>query len=691
MSSPRFAPGIRAKVLLASSALLLIPWIGYAFVAEMERFLRDGQARMLSDNARAVATLVQERSHVTAGGTRIPRDIAPPLAGPIELDGVVDQDWLAQGADVRGYGGERLAELHGAWTPQSLSFSHAVGRHGDHVYAFFDVSDDRVVYCAEGDTGCDHVRVSVQYSGERLQRHVVSAAQPGPVSVRTSEAAKPIEGVWRERERGYTVELKLPAAGLQQLAFAVADADEPAGNIAAVIVTEERLAEERTGFEATADVAAVLEGMSRANLRIWLVDGIGNVVLRTGTLQAAPPPEPPTDAIGKAIEVLREALVSPPRRGFVDPLAQASRLDTAEIEWALAGQPVSRVNERLAAGSRIDAAAHPIQIKGETVGAVLVEQSSESIARIRELALERLLLATLAAFVCGALILIIYVSHVSSRLRKLRDEAERAIDSAGRVRELAVGSTSGDEIGDLSRSYSAVLKRLAQYTDYLEHLARRLNHELRTPIAVVRSSLDNLRSEASGGSTVYIERAEAGLDRLAAILSRMSEATRLEEIMGRAERETFDLNAVVRGCAEGYRLAYAPLEIRYRGPDRPIGLSGLPDLIAQMLDKLVENAAEHATPSTPVDIVLEAEDVTAVLRVRNEGAPLPAAMEGRLFESMVSVQEGKASGIPHLGLGLYIVKLIAQFHHGAASAANRSDKTGVEVTVRLARYLSDPA
>jgi K+-sensing histidine kinase KdpD len=65
-------------------------------------------------------------------------------------------------------------------------------------------------------------------------------------------------------------------------------------------------------------------------------------------------------------------------------------------------------------------------------------------------------------------------------------------------------------------------------------------------------------------------------------------------------------------------------------------------------------------------------------------------MEGRLFESMVSVR-GKASDVPHLGLGLYVVRLIARFHHGSASAANRTDRPGVEVTVRLARYVSDPA
>ncbi len=55
-------------------------------------------------------------------------------------------------------------------------------------------------------------------------------------------------------------------------------------------------------------------------------------------------------------------------------------------------------------------------------------------------------------------------------------------------------SRAGDEIGDLSRSFSSVLARLAEYASYQEQMASRLSHELRTPIAVVRSSLDNLKS-----------------------------------------------------------------------------------------------------------------------------------------------------------------------------------------------------
>ena len=699
-STPRrFAPGIRAKVLFASSALLLIPWIGYAFVAEMVRFLNDGQTRMLADSASAVAALVQERAKVVMASPGAD-DLAPALAKPIELDGFIEQDWIAQGAQVRGYGGTRLAETSGLWTAESLSFSHAVARHGDHLYAFFDVTDDRIVYCAtEGSTACDHIRISVKTAGGKPRRYAVSASAPGPIKAAALEPgsasqddAVVIEGVWRERERGYTVELRLPAAGVQQIAFAVADVDDASGLVSAVITTEERTAAQpRSGFAVSEEVAAVLDAMARANLRIWVVDRHGTVIGRAGDIQPPPPSDTATAAVRRALEPLRSFVFGAQPQVFVDPLASASRLNTPEIIDALAGARAMRMHARGSSAARINAAAHPIEIGGEIAGAALVEQTTESISHMREIALERLLLATLGAFVCGALILVFYVSHVSNRLRRLRDEAERAIDSAGRIRGLVAGSTTSDEIGDLSRSYSAVLQRLAQYTDYLENLARRLNHELRTPIAVVRSSLDNLRSEAvAEHSSVYIDRAEAGLNRLSAILSRMSEATRLEDIMRRSEREMFDVDAVVGGCVEGYRVAYAPQEIRYTGPGHAVRVSGVPDLIAQMLDKLVENATEYASARSAIDVTLEEDDADVVLRVRNDGPPLPEAMEGGLFESMVSVP-GKASGVPHLGLGLYIVKLIARFHQGSASAANTADGAGVVVTVRLARYVSDPA
>ena len=69
--------------------------------------------------------------------------------------------------------------------------------------------------------------------------------------------------------------------------------------------------------------------------------------------------------------------------------------------------------------------------------------------------------------------------------------------------------------------------------------------------------------------------------------------------------------------------------------------------------------------------------------MENEGAPLPAGMHERLFDSMVSIRGEQKSDEPHLGLGLYIVRLIAEFHRGRVRAADRDQGKGVVVSVSL--------
>ena len=113
-------------------------------------------------------------------------------------------------------------------------------------------------------------------------------------------------------------------------------------------------------------------------------------------------------------------------------------------------------------------------------------------------------------------------------------------------------------------------------------------------------------------------------------------------------------------------------------------LRGAPDLFAQMLDKLVANAVEFSQRDEPVRIRRRREGHAH----REQQRPAAAAeMAGRLFESMVSVRADGAGEPhlarkePHLGLGLYIVRLIAQFHGGEARAANREDGSGVVMRV----------
>jgi signal transduction histidine kinase len=228
----------------------------------------------------------------------------------------------------------------------------------------------------------------------------------------------------------------------------------------------------------------------------------------------------------------------------------------------------------------------------------------------------------------------------------------------------------------------------ARYNAYLEALAGRLSHELRTPVAVVRSSLENLHAERTPEETrTYVARAEEGLVRLSTILARMTEASRLEQSLSAAVRERFDAAAVVRGCAEGYRLAYAPRAFEVAVPAEPVPARGAADLLAQMLDKLVENAVDFAAAGTAIRISLNSRERGVLLRVENEGSPLPDAIRDSLFDSMVSLRSERSDGVPHLWLGLYIGRLIAEFHGGTLRAENLPGARGVAFEATLARAL----
>jgi signal transduction histidine kinase len=287
--------------------------------------------------------------------------------------------------------------------------------------------------------------------------------------------------------------------------------------------------------------------------------------------------------------------------------------------------------------------------------------------------------------VAGSLVILLgFATRLTSRIRRLHSEAEQAIDAQGRVRGAITTTNAKDEIGDLARTTASMLARLKDYNAYLESMAGRLSHELRTPVAVVRSSLDNLKAhELPAGARVYVERAGEGVERLGRLISRLSEATRLERMLESAERERFDLKALVEGCVEGYRSAHASHEFDFAHPPAPISIDGVPDAIAQALDKLVENAMDFAPPGSTIGIELQLAGRYARLSVQNAGPALPDTGGAALFESLVSHRTIAGRREAHLGLGLYVVRLVAEAHGGDARAQNLPDKSGVRFEVDL--------
>src|SRR5260221_2796971 len=195
---------------------------------------------------------------------------------------------------------------------------------------------------------------------------------------------------------------------------------------------------------------------------------------------------------------------------------------------------------------------------------------------------------------------------------------------------------------------------------------------------------DGIRDHCvTGVQTCALPISDEGVKRLSLLIARMSEAAQLEGILQGSEKEYFDLAAVVSGCVDGYRLVYPSAQFEFSRPSNPIMIKGLPDAIAQLLDKLIQNATDFAAPDTAIVTSVFTESGDALLTVENRGPAISAAVLPTLFTSMVSAREHGGNQHSHLGLGLYIVRLIADFHGGDVSASNLRDNSGVRFEFRI--------
>ena len=266
-----------------------------------------------------------------------------------------------------------------------------------------------------------------------------------------------------------------------------------------------------------------------------------------------------------------------------------------------------------------------------------------------------------------------------------RRRSGRAARSAAECR----APPRGDELGALARSFTELLERLREHTEYLRTLASKLSHELRTPLAVVTTSLDNLEHEVKAqGAEEYLQRLRQGAERLDGILAAMSEATELEQAIRETAAQPFDLAAVVASCCAAYRDVYPEREIAYRGDvrsgdDRRLGRArrAAPRQARRQRRELQPPQAAASTSRSPQP------GNELVLSVANRGPPLPAKMRGRLFDSLVSIREQR-DGRPHLGLGLHIAALVADFHGGRCEADDLPDGSGVVFRVWFPRKVA---
>jgi two-component system, OmpR family, sensor histidine kinase ChvG len=663
---------LRGKLLFLALAMLVVPWVGWRFVLELEDALREGQAQSLLDVGEAMARSLQalEGDELIEG----PAWYLHSLPRPPRLDGFGD-DW---GTAVH------YAQALPRDAPDARA-RVAAAVAGDAVYLLVEVADAtpvRAALASGGSAGADHLRLRLD-TRDGIGDFLVASAGPGRAEIVPapgSRLAWPLAGEWQETAQGYRVELLVPRRNaLRGIGLGVADVARPRGQPVWSGTGEPPQPPQATWpilGPTPPSLSAALRQLTPEHLRARLLSDEGWVLaLAESKVQPAEPFRPKTVADRLVYPLLRHLREAFPRDDDLDPALP--RIDVAEVWQARSGVAASGWRQ---AGDDERARlliAVPLMAGGPVRGVLVLEQVQDTHLLFAQRALVFLLAATLLAIFLTSIIMLVFTGVLSYRIRRLRNAAERALRGHGGSDQGFPHSTARDELGDLSRSFAKLMDEIAAYTHYLNTLASKLSHELNTPLAIVRSSLDNLEHETlPEQARTYAARARDGAERLGGILRAMSEASRIERAVEQAEPEDFDLRSLVQGCAEGYRVLAGARRIDTVMPVSALLMHGAPELIAQALDKLFDNALSFCPEDGWIRITLERRENGALLSMANQGPLLPAGYETRLFDSLVSVREHRGGG-SHLGLGLYIVRLVAEAHHGKVWAENLPGGSGV--------------
>lgn len=673
------------RMLLFSSLLLIaLPWLGFRYIDQMKNFLLQGQEDAQQLTAGALATVLHGRTelfHALDQAADMAMEKSAlyvyPLEGPVEVDGYAG-DWDELQRQVKYFGDDSVTYIRSDDAVQSVSFSLLLGEYGKYIYALVRVKDQRIVYRHPKFRRLDHsdhVRLDIVNAEGKSKRFILITDGEGQVSVyemnpdwKTAVTGQPVyalSGVWRERSDGYYVELRIPAAWLgpqPQMMISVAnvdDADER--KIESIVATFEQ---DESGsvnrlITRSPELDRILRGLGSAEATICVVDKYRRVRGVYG------------DNEGSNL---------------------CTHVDTVSAELvdaALQGSPSVLRHQNTNEESLI-VAVHPVYANDEVLGAVLVEKNSSHILGLQRVSLLRIIVATFVVFVVAIFSLMLFAAWLAYRIRKLQQETSRAIDADGRVvaEQIKADHLAADEIGQLSRHISSLLYRLKSYTGFLESVPRTLRHEILNPVNTISMSLQKIN--ANDDDEAVIKSARMAVQQLEMIVQGLTEAAHIDDALSHDVHERFDLAAMVREYVSNIELKHTNQRFEYDGPDSGVYVKGSDLRIAQLLDKLKDNALDFSAEGSTVQFELKLHEDEARLSVVNEGPLIPQEVLDSLFHGMYSMRPDR-SARPHLGIGLYIANRIARQHDGDLLVNNSADKQGVSVCLKLPVESAGPA
>ncbi len=270
-------------------------------------------------------------------------------------------------------------------------------------------------------------------------------------------------------------------------------------------------------------------------------------------------------------------------------------------------------------------------------------------------------------------------------------EQSRKITGESLNTRLEVGHAA-EELSALAVSFNELLSRLDHSFDSMRRFVQDASHEIRTPLAVIRGEADvalaNSRSAAEYKESLIVIQEESR--RLSRLVEDLLNLARADAGHVQLQVQQLYINDLLADCCRSLQPLAAARKIQLEcqaGED--VALEGDEELLRRMISNLIDNAIRYTTPGGKVSAAIETDGLEVRVRVTDTGVGISPEAAGHVFERFYRVDQARSrqksdtlSG--GFGLGLSIVKWIADAHHAAVELTSRPG-AGSTFTVRLPR------
>ncbi len=361
-----------------------------------------------------------------------------------------------------------------------------------------------------------------------------------------------------------------------------------------------------------------------------------------------------------------------------DPVLPVVRTEVLTALDGSAGSQVWKRND----GKLVFSVAVPVQSYKNVLGVLNLTRDSNRMAKavteVREDIISLFIVSLLITTVLS-----LYLARAIARPIRLLALSADAVRSgqtskSTRRREIPDFTNRRDEIGELSGSLRAMTDALWKRMDAIEAFAADVAHEIKNPLASMRSAVETLtrvKDESQQQKLLAILRHD--VQRLDRLITDISGASRLDAELSRLESEAVDVSRLLETVVSiTCNQSEGACQVRLAKPSAPVVVRGFESRLAQVFQNLIDNALSFSPASGVVNVALGIEDDNVIVRVADEGPGIPEGKLEAVFERFYSERPAAEAYGRHSGLGLSIAKQIVDAHKGRVFAANRYDDNG---------------